>query len=150
MNFSAASGVFAIWSSSFHAAKLEYPSSLRLLRPQLRNPRDGLAVSLASPFSARFHEFSNNCWRVPRFAQRDEIGLLRRVLQRESLSLDLAPLRGFGSGGNLRITQSRQRGLIGRDIGAASLVAASSLLLNSVDSVAISSFSFFNCRLVSF
>ena len=83
-------------------------------------------VSFASPRSARFQEFSNSVCRVARCLQHREIGLLRRVLQRDDVSLDLASFGGFGGGGDLRVGQARERAL-SVVTNAASFVAASSL-----------------------
>ena len=75
-------------------------------------------VSLASPFSARFQESSNSCCAGVATAQVDEVRLLRRVLQRNEVAFDFTTLGGFGSGGYLRVAESRQRRFVGRNISA--------------------------------
>jgi hypothetical protein len=54
-------------------------------------------VSLASPRSARFQEFSKIACRVARLSQRLQIGLLRGVLQRKHPAVRFALLRGLGA-----------------------------------------------------
>jgi len=69
-----ASGVFAIWSWSFHAAKLSKPIR-RACSARSCASREMIArVSFASPRSARVHERSKSLRRVSRLVSDESCG----------------------------------------------------------------------------
>ena len=87
---------------------------LRSSRSQLRDARNGIAGIVSVAPLRTVPGFPEDGFTRRPYAQRGEVRLLRRVLQRENITLLLAALRGLCGCGDLGVAQAGESGLVRR------------------------------------
>ena len=119
------------------------PEQGRALRAQLREPRhDRARVVRIAVLGAVPGIVEDRASRRRARPERAEQRLLRRVLQRHEVALDVAPLRGLSRGGELRLAEAGERIRRVGVVYAPAILAASSFLMNVSERVDSSAFIF--------